>query len=588
MIDKFSWLHLSDFHFRGGEDKFSQDVSCDAILRDIPGRLSSQYPLEFIVVTGDIAFSGKPHEYDLASAFFATLIDVLGVDRNRLCIVPGNHDVDRTHNKYTYAGVRDGLTNQPVVDEFLGQNTDRNLLMERQSAFRDFKNGLLDIDPIEKTEDGLASVRLLNLDGFRVSVLELNSAWLAGDKDQAGNLLIGERQIISALNVVDNHRAHLTIALTHHPPDWLAEFDRLSCMSRLVPRLNIFHSGHLHWHQAHVLLAPGGSQCLHSAAGSSHETRHYRNAYNLVEYDVGNSMCRIRQFEYDPVSGGFLEMASIEYPIRSTREFTTTAADVARELRNFVPETEQFADYMAALLLENLEEVPVSLGDAGVVLASKRLAPDFQFREVQDFLRISNLIRIYDDVPVRDLISNHQTTIANLVDLLYRTSSADSEFADSLADRCALAQKIAGPSLSDDSPYQVQHLDDLAQSATLAELIDAAVRYQASTYREVQISANRHLAVALLRSEDSDLRQEGLRIAFRNLNEPWAIAGDYCVAAGAAESFRDHECAEKTALAALDNWPRDPHLREYCRSLITQTGSRTLRRRLEEPGVDSL
>ena len=135
MIDKFSWLHLSDFHFRGGEYKFSQNVSCDAILRDIPGRLSSEYPLEFIVVTGDIAFSGKTHEYDLASAFFATLIDELDVDRNRLCIVPGNHDVDRTYNKYTYAGVRDGLTNQQVVDEFLGQNTERNLLMERQSAF---------------------------------------------------------------------------------------------------------------------------------------------------------------------------------------------------------------------------------------------------------------------------------------------------------------------------------------------------------------------------------------------------------------------------------------------------------------------
>ena len=381
------------------------------------------------------------------------------------------------------------MTNQQGVDAFLGQDTDLDLFMERQSAYRDFKIGLLDHGLIEKTEDGLACVRLLDLDGFRVSVLELNSAWLSGDKDQAGNLLIGERQIINALNLVDNHKPHLTVALTHHPPDWLAEFDKLSCLSRLVPRLNIFHSGHLHWHQAHVLLAPGGSQCLHSAAGSTHETRHYQNAYNLVEYDVGNSMSRIRQFEFDPVAGSFIERPGTEYAIRSTREFTVTASDVARALHVGVPETEPFADYMAALLLGNLEEVPVSLADASVTLASKRLGADFQFREVQEFLRISNLIRIYDEIPLGDLISSHRSTIASFAGLLSRTSSADDEFADRLTDRRTLAKRIAGSSSSDDPPYQVQHLDDLAQTGTLREVIAAATRYQASTYREVQISA---------------------------------------------------------------------------------------------------
>ena len=203
MIDKFGWLHLSDFHFRGGQDTFSQDVSCEAVLRDIPGRLSTDYPLEFIVATGDIAFSGQRHEYELASTFFDALFGELGLDRNRLFVVPGNHDVDRTRYRYTYQGVSGGLTNQLTVDAFLGQETELGLVMERQSAFRDFKSGLLDIDDMETTRDGLASVRLLNLDGFRISVLELNSAWLSGEKDEAGNLLIGERQIINALHLVD-------------------------------------------------------------------------------------------------------------------------------------------------------------------------------------------------------------------------------------------------------------------------------------------------------------------------------------------------------------------------------------------------
>ena len=70
MLDKISWLHISDFHFKAGEDNFSQEVSCNALLRDIPSRLSDGFPLQFIVVTGDIAFSGKSGEYELASEFF--------------------------------------------------------------------------------------------------------------------------------------------------------------------------------------------------------------------------------------------------------------------------------------------------------------------------------------------------------------------------------------------------------------------------------------------------------------------------------------------------------------------------------------
>ena len=69
MLDKISWLHISDFHFRAGGDNFSQKVSCDALMRDIPSRLSDEFPLQFIVVTGDIAFSGKSSEYEIASTF---------------------------------------------------------------------------------------------------------------------------------------------------------------------------------------------------------------------------------------------------------------------------------------------------------------------------------------------------------------------------------------------------------------------------------------------------------------------------------------------------------------------------------------
>ena len=139
MLSRLSWLHLSDFHFRVSEDNFSQEVMCEAIMRDIPCRLSDESPLQFILVTGDIAFSGQSSEYEVSTEFLSSLSSDLELETSRLCIVPGNHDVDRSLQTYMYDGVKLRLNNQQAVDEFLARSEERTQLLERQSAFRDFR-----------------------------------------------------------------------------------------------------------------------------------------------------------------------------------------------------------------------------------------------------------------------------------------------------------------------------------------------------------------------------------------------------------------------------------------------------------------
>ena len=314
MLDKFSWLHLSDFHFRADGDLFSQEVSTGAILGDLPSRLSSEHHLQFVVVTGDIAFSGKPSQYDLAAEFFKSLASTLGLGMDRIFVVPGNHDVDRSLREYLYEGVLQKLTNQQAVDEFLGHESDRTALLERQSAFRAFQDQLFVDGATTSTDDKLARVRALDLDGLRICVLELNSAWLSGSKDRAGRLLIGERQMINALAVAEKYQPHLTISLMHHPIDWLSEFDQLSCTGRLLPRLHISHCGHLHRHEVSVRLLPG-AECLLVTAGSSHASRYYGNSYNLVEFEVGSAECQVRKFEYMTETGVFRELPASKYGI---------------------------------------------------------------------------------------------------------------------------------------------------------------------------------------------------------------------------------------------------------------------------------
>lgn len=583
MLDKLSWLHISDFHFKAGVDTFSQVVSCGALINDIPTRLSDKYPLQFVAVTGDIAFSGKASEYGIAEDFFVSLTQSLGLDFNRICIVPGNHDVDRNIHEYLYDGVQNSLTNQQAVDKFLGEESDRSLLMKRQSAFYEFRERLFPGNDTVETDDGLARVRNFDLDGFRISILELNTAWLAGPNDRPGNLLMGERQVINALTIADTQQPHLIIALAHHPSEWLSEFDKLSCFNRLTPRLDVFHNGHLHQHQVSVDLMPG-TQCLHTAAGSSHETRHYLNSYNLIEYDVGNAICRIRQFEYRADSGVFQEMEPIEYTLPSAKDVRVTSAEIASAIRDIVQSPEPYPDYMAAILSGDLDDVPISLGSGNTTFASKNLPSDLQFVEVQTFLRMANLLRVYDAVPLSEIFTSHEGDIRAMADLLSRISTADSQFADMLDDRATQAQKLSGSRPSNGRSYQELYLDELATEGNSAEGIDTATRYYRSSNESVQKAARRFLVSALLQSDDQAQKNEGVDLSFKSLNEPWADSQDYFLASAAAESVGDYGRAEATALIALQTWPDDLKVRDYCRSLATQMGSQTIRRQLDEIG----
>jgi DNA repair exonuclease SbcCD nuclease subunit len=99
-----TWVHLSDWHQRGVD--FDRKMLLDALLLDLKDRsrnISEDLRrVDFVVFSGDLAFSGKREEYSLAFAEFVEPVlkacDLVDSGRPRLdrfFLVPGNHDVDR-------------------------------------------------------------------------------------------------------------------------------------------------------------------------------------------------------------------------------------------------------------------------------------------------------------------------------------------------------------------------------------------------------------------------------------------------------------------------------------------------------------
>lgn len=107
------WLHMSDIHMNA-RDAWSQDVVLRAMSERIEKLRREGLEPDFILVTGDLAFSGKADEYGLVAEFFDAVSTASGVPRERMFCVPGNHDIDRGRQKLAFHGGRScGDASQP-------------------------------------------------------------------------------------------------------------------------------------------------------------------------------------------------------------------------------------------------------------------------------------------------------------------------------------------------------------------------------------------------------------------------------------------------------------------------------------------
>ena len=94
---KLTWLHLSDWHQKGRD--FNRQVLRDALIRDIRQRSEidpSLAQIDFVIFSGDLAFSGKSEEYEAAREHLLDpVLEAAGLTAEQVFFVPGNHDMDR-------------------------------------------------------------------------------------------------------------------------------------------------------------------------------------------------------------------------------------------------------------------------------------------------------------------------------------------------------------------------------------------------------------------------------------------------------------------------------------------------------------
>jgi hypothetical protein len=121
--DELTVLHLSDLHFGsshgfGGEGLTDGDHRQDTLIGRLHtdlGKLADAHGLwpDLVVATGDLTHQAAPNEFEQAGDFLAAVMDVVGLSRHRLVMVPGNHDINRAASR-AYAADEESLGREPV------------------------------------------------------------------------------------------------------------------------------------------------------------------------------------------------------------------------------------------------------------------------------------------------------------------------------------------------------------------------------------------------------------------------------------------------------------------------------------------
>jgi predicted MPP superfamily phosphohydrolase len=133
------WLHLSDLHFREVGNNFEMDPVVSSLLLDISKFLKNKNrKLDFIVISGDLAYSGITPEYDCVKSFLEKLKEISGVSNDRIFLVPGNHDVNIQKNTNPHLGIQNALTNYEDLQKFLNDDKKSKAIFSRQSEYFSF------------------------------------------------------------------------------------------------------------------------------------------------------------------------------------------------------------------------------------------------------------------------------------------------------------------------------------------------------------------------------------------------------------------------------------------------------------------
>ncbi|MBU3130555.1 metallophosphoesterase family protein [Clostridium tagluense] len=252
------WLHLSDIHYTFANHETNR-------MRDLSLKYIKELNIDFnfVIITGDLKYKNQKYG-DTLNQYMEMLVDVCGVGKNKIFIVPGNHDVTISKARTKIIeDINEDAKTQDKIDKL--EVADYNILISGMDEYFEF---IRRFKEKEYPEDKLYCIE--EFDNY--NIIHINTCLFSGilREDEVvveeGKLHIDLRKLREVLRPLEKH-SKLNIAIGHHSFNCFDENDSSGFENLFYDfDIDIYLNGHTH--KPNMLITSNGDGVCTCTCGS--------------------------------------------------------------------------------------------------------------------------------------------------------------------------------------------------------------------------------------------------------------------------------------------------------------------------------
>jgi len=290
---KIAVVHISDIHFRLAGNPIAERAHhlVSAVTSEDPS--VSPY---LVIISGDVAFSGNPGEYQMATQFFDRLKGELQEVQANAQVwffgVPGNHDCFLPRSATTLrsaliTGILPTLHETKPDPAILGQ------LLTVQSDYAVFHRHLYS----DNEWEGICGRRFIEVGQKRIQLNLYNTAVLSRLDEGQGQLQVPLKVIAETVELDKN--VALCIAVFHHSYGWLESNVQISFRSHIERTSDVALMGHQHFQHSYYKQNSTGERVLYLEGGALQQEDYPQSSeFQLLLFDLDSQGVKSLHFHW--------------------------------------------------------------------------------------------------------------------------------------------------------------------------------------------------------------------------------------------------------------------------------------------------
>lgn len=285
---KIAFIHFSDIHLKESDDENYVFLKVESIIRALNSDLY-QADKTFIIVTGDIAFSGKASEFQKGMDLLTRIRNDISNKNTEFMIIAGNHDCDFSGDQQMRDLLKNRMSEKDMyMDEFV-ENISKPL-----TNFYDFKNKIRKKENIYYT-DLLFDQYRFEEDTVSIQINCLNTAALSAKNENPGSLLYP----INKYKGYMQNPATISITLLHHPTHWISPNNKREVDSILQANSDIILTGHEHTNTYNKNADLNGEETLYFEASALQTNIKDESSFSIFHIDTETESLTLNDFKWN-------------------------------------------------------------------------------------------------------------------------------------------------------------------------------------------------------------------------------------------------------------------------------------------------